>query len=154
MSTFHSASNFKNKIFWKFIQGNHRGVFANSNFLAGDLIEVCPVILLPIEDPACLGMDGKRITGWGDSSVLDSYVFSWSEEKEFVICLGYGSLYNHSYEPNAVYHQNFDDHTIEIRAITEIKDGDEIYINYNKDPSCKHPVWFQIHGAQPLDSSK
>jgi SET domain-containing protein len=59
------------------------------------------------------------------------------------VALGYGSLYNHSYTPNARY----DDESPQIKiftAIREIAAGEEITINYNGEPSDESPVWFKV----------
>jgi SET domain-containing protein len=135
------------QIYVKTTHEKGRGVFALRDFFVGELIETCPIILLPKKDPACFGNDGKQITGWGNNSILDSYVFCWESvvgEKDFAICLGYGSLYNHSYEPNAIYEQNYTNNTIEIYAHKAIGKDQEIFLNYNKDPRCNDPVWFKF----------
>lgn len=51
-------------------------------------------------------------------------------------------LFNHSYEPSAMYDINFDNHTFDFFAYTDIKAGDEILINYNGDVDDKEELWF------------
>ena len=62
---------------------------------------------------------------------------------QVVIALGYGSMYNHSYEPNAKYKRNFSNQTITFVAIKPIKKREEITVNYNGDPINQEKVWFE-----------
>jgi SET domain-containing protein len=58
------------------------------------------------------------------------------------VVLGYGMLFNHSYEPNATYDINFSNHTFAYYAFKDIKAGEEILINYNGDVDDNDPLWF------------
>src|SRR5581483_7626475 len=83
------------------------GVFAKADISAGELIEVAPVILIPEE----------QITDLAKIRLLD-YFFAWGPKLEkAAIALGYGSLYNHSYAPNAKFIENYDSQTISYIAI-------------------------------------
>jgi hypothetical protein len=76
------------------------------------------------------------------------YVFDWKvpTKREYVaLALGYGSIYNHSYSPNASYKCVAPD-AIEFVAIAAIEPGDEITINYNGDPADKTAMSFQLAG--------
>ena len=112
-----------------------RGVFAARRFQAGEVIEVCPVIALSSDDVAKL--DGTR---------LYDYYFGWgAENKGAAIALGFGSLYNHSYAPNAVYRKSAADSTISIIAVKSITPNDEILIKYNYgDTENCGPLWFEV----------
>ena len=71
--------------------GRGRGVFARRPFARNDVIEVCPVIALSERD-------ADRLYDTG----LYDYYFGWGKDgKQAAIALGYGSLYNHSFTPNA-----------------------------------------------------
>ena len=108
------------------------GVFAKEDIKVGETIEEAPVILLSEE----------QISDLAKTKLLD-YFFAWGEKLEqAAIALGYGSLYNHSYEPNAKFVENFDTNTITYSAIKEIKKGEEILINYNGDPKDMRKLWF------------
>ena len=114
--------------------GKGRGVFAQRNFKEGEVIETCPVIVLPAEE-----IDALELTQ------LYSYYFAWGpESKDAAIALGYGSLYNHSYTPNARYYKDFDNSLIKYVCITDIQKDEEITISYNWDPEDKSPVWFDL----------
>lgn len=44
---------------------------------------------------------------------------------------GYGSYYNHSPEPNVDWYTNDDEKTFVFESITDIKEGEELFINYS-----------------------
>ena len=102
------------------VRGKGRGVFARRPIGAGEVIETCPVLVLPAgsaEDvPAGIG----------------GYVFEWGRGK-LALALGYGSLYNHSYRPNARYDDAAPAQMV-FRAIRNIEPDEEITINYNGEP--------------------
>ncbi len=110
----------------------HRiGVFAGRDIEPGEIIEICPVLLFP-----------KQELQFIDQTILYDYYFDWNEEL-YAICLGYGSLYNHSYTPNAEYDMDFEGLTIDFECIRPIKAGEEITVNYNGYPEDKSTVWFE-----------
>lgn len=121
--------------------GKGRGVFAQQNFKKGEVIETCPVIVLPAED-----IDSLELTE------LYNYYFAWGpDSKDAAIALGYGSLYNHSYNPNARYYKDFENGLLKYVCIRDIQKGEEITINYNCDPEDKTPVWFDLAGQENLE---
>lgn len=121
--------------------GKGRGVFAQRNFKKGEVIESCPVIVLPAEE-----IDTLELTQ------LYNYYFAWGpESKDAAIALGYGSLYNHSYTPNARYYKDFDNSLLKYVCIRDIQENEEITINYNCDPEDKTPVWFDLAGQDNLE---
>jgi hypothetical protein len=109
-----------------------RGVFTGEPLEEGDLIEICPVILLPQKDLPVI-----------HRTSLHDYYFLWGEEQnQCAIALGYGSLYNHAYEPNAQYLLDYEHQTIDFYCIKKIAAGEEITVNYNGEPDVQTPVWF------------
>ena len=111
-----------------------RGVFATENYLPNDIIEICPVIVLNSED--------RKII---DKTFLYNYYFSWGKKSDkAAIVLGFGSLYNHSYSPNAKYIKDSKKRCLQIIAIKTISNGDEVKINYNGDPTNNDPLWFEV----------
>jgi hypothetical protein len=113
--------------------GKGRGVVANQAFAVGDTVELVPVLV--IEDGDVL-----------DLTPLGNYVFNWpTSESAVAVAFGCGSLYNHSYAPNARYTKVTDGHgSIRFTAIKPIAVGDEICINYNGDPADQSPMWFDL----------
>ena len=110
-----------------------QGVFAARDIEAGEVIEVCPILLFP-----------KAELPFIRQTMLDDYYFDWGEEGEwYALCLGFGSLYNHSYTPNAEYGMDFEARTIDFYCLTDIPAGSEILINYNGDADNHTKVWFE-----------
>lgn len=110
-----------------------RGVFTNKKIKRGQTIEMCPIIVFSKNDR-------EQING----TFLYEYYFEWGESgKKGAVALGYGSLYNHSYSPNAKYNPDFDLNILEFEAIRNIEAGEEITVNYNLDPEDKTPMWWE-----------
>ena len=63
------------------------GVFATRAFAAGEVIERCPMVVVPAAECPLL-----------DETNLYNYYFTWQDQAA-AIALGYGSLYNHSPHP-------------------------------------------------------
>jgi SET domain-containing protein len=113
-------------------QDKGRGVFTLNDLKKGDLIEICPALVLPAKDTELI-----------HQTRLYDYYFGWEERpgaNDSAILLGFGSLYNHAPEPNAECFSDFDDKTISIVACRDISAGDEITIAYD-EPS---KIWFDV----------
>jgi len=106
-----------------------RGVFAVRQFVAGELIETCPVIVVPAEELHLI-----------NATVLYAYYFGWLEGGAFAH--GYGSFYNHSDNPNAVYRKDYSQGTISFVCVHTIEPGEEITIRYNPGGEGA-PLWFE-----------
>jgi len=117
-----------------------RGVFAEQHFEPGELIETAPVLVIPAAEWPLL-----------EKTRLFSYCYAFgdngSECEDMALALGLGSMYNHSYTPNARYVKNLKEQMIAYYAIREIAFGEEITINYNGDPACRDPLWFPVASA-------
>lgn len=75
---------------------------------------------------------------------LRDYYFAWGEGfKTAAVCLGFPSLYNHSYKPNAKYLKLVEEGLIRFIAIKDIKRDEEILINYNGHPADRTKLWFE-----------
>jgi len=109
-----------------------RGILAVADIPKDEIIEVCPVIVIPPQDVLKV-----------HETVLHDYYFTWGDdEKEAAIALGYGSLYNHAIHANAAYEMDFDTNTIDIFACRDIKAGEEVFINYHGSPGARDSLWF------------
>jgi len=116
------------------IPGKGRGVFALKNFEAGDVIESAPVLVFTPKERKNL-----------EKTLLNYYVYPWKSTRGASVVLGYGSLYNHSFSPNADWKQNFKTRCMIYRAIKPIKIGEEITVNYNGEPDDNSPIdWFEV----------
>lgn len=112
-----------------------RGVFANRDFQVGELIETAPVIVIPSGQAAAL-----------NQTALYDYTFAFGADGEdLALALGFGSLYNHSYQPNARYVRRIKDRALDFVAIRPILAGDEITVNYNGAPDEQDLVWFDVY---------
>lgn len=114
------------------VDGKGRGVVATRAIAAGEVIERAPVVVIPVAHRADL-----------ERTVLDHYVYDWPNGA-LAVALGSGSIYNHSYAPNATYVKRVDDGELEYIALVNIADGDEILVNYNGDPDDRTPLWFDV----------
>lgn len=114
--------------------GMGRGVFSTKDYVRNEVIEECPVIIISPRERIKI-----------DGTSLYNYYYSWGKNNDqAAIALGYGSLYNHSYNPNAQYVKDLENATLKIVAIRSIATGEEIRVNYNGDPSSKKSMWFRV----------
>src|SRR5438128_276159 len=114
------------------LKKRERAMFASRKFLKGELNERAQVI--PINEKQ-----------WpnAEKTILSDYAFDWGKDDEHAaIALGYVSIYNHSYSPNAQLEELLDELMMEVVAIRDIQPGEEITINYNGDPESQDPLWF------------
>ncbi len=115
------------------IKNAGRGVYAKRYIKKGEIIESCPIIEVSRYDTANLR-----------ESILVTYFFYFGKNKEkLLIALGFGSIYNHSYKPNAIYKIKSVKKLIEFVALKNIKEDEEITVNYNKKGKNKNPLWFE-----------
>lgn len=113
-------------------KGKGRGVFATETIAANTLIEISPVLVF-----------AEKETPDAEKTLLYNYFFEWGKNrKKRGLGMGYISMYNHSYDANCIYEQDYDDITISVMTIRDIKAGEELCINYNATPDDKTPVWF------------
>lgn len=109
-----------------------RGLFSTKNIKIGEIIESAPVINLSPKE---------RINA--EKTILNYYIYPWRSTRSASMVLGYGSIINHSFNPNADWKQNFKTNTMVYRAIKDIKKGEEITVNYNGEPDDETPIdWF------------
>jgi SET domain-containing protein len=113
--------------------GKHRyGMYCTEDIAEGSVIEICPIIVIPGEQAR------EIVRGY----VLYEYYFEWKRDS-IAIALGYGSLYNHSPQPNAVFEPDYKGQYIIFKALKEIPSGHEILVDYHAgNPDEK--VWFEI----------
>ena len=111
-----------------------RGVFAAEDIKRDEVIERCPVVIVPEEEVSDLR-----------KTELRNYYFMWGDDPRHHkagICLGFGSLYNHTYSPNATYIKLIEENLIEFIALKDIAKDEEITVNYNHgDPDDKTTLW-------------
>jgi SET domain-containing protein len=99
------------------------GVFAKEIITQGEIIEECPILTLPISP--------GEVT-----PLLIDYRFNWpsgTEWVEQVLSLGFGSLYNHSENPNAYWISDLDKKTFKFIATKRIEPNEEIFVWYGDE---------------------
>jgi len=115
-----------------------RGIYAAKLIKKDEIIEKCPVVILSEKEVPNLR-----------KTKLVNYYFMWGinpqkDEHKAAICLGFGSIYNHSYTPNATYIKRIDQDMVEFLAIRDIEKDEEITVNYNHgNPDDKTTLWIK-----------
>lgn len=104
------------------VPGKGRGVVATEPIAKGELIEVCPVIDLSEKERKFVDTE---------SDVLSGHALYKPEDGSQVLMLGYGSLYNHSREPNAEL--DYDPAGVRFVALADIAVDEEIVYDYDFD---------------------
>jgi SET domain-containing protein len=97
-----------------------RGVFALRNLSNGDIIERCPVLEVNEED-----VGGELV----------NYVFYGDSEKQRLVAMGNGMLFNHSSFPNVGYYleETALGPELVLYALRNIRKGEELFYNYGRE---------------------
>ncbi len=121
-----------------------RGVFAIRQIRAGEIIEVCPVILLPTDWNTMPDEVKHRVFDWG-------HLIKGSPAP--CIALGWGSMYNHRNPANIRYSADNDTLSIMFTAARDIELGEELTVNYNGaggNIDSSEDDWFDDTGISPI----
>ena len=107
--------------------GKGRGVIVLKNIRAGTIIEKSPVIVVPEHQIEMLSR-----------TVVGDFPFDWKtgEEDGEAILLGWGSLFNHSTEPNVAFCRDYEEKCITFYTLRRIKVGEELVYDYGD-------IWFE-----------
>lgn len=109
-----------------------RGIFTTEKIAANVVVEESPVIVMTAAERINL-----------DKTLLHDYIFEWGvDKKKCCMALGLVAIYNHSYESNCEYFMDFDEETIQIKTVREIKKGEELTLNYNGNWNDNKKIWF------------
>ncbi len=114
---------FQNKLVVKKSPMHGFGVFAGKTIKKGEKIEECYIII------------SKR----GGDKALEDYYFDAKGKN--AVFLGFGSIYNHSDNPNADYTINQKKRIATIKASETIPKGKEIFVSYGEE-------WFSSRGLK------
>ena len=112
-----------------------RGVFTTKGIKKDTIVETAPVIVMSHEHRLLL-----------DQTLLHDYIFEWQPGGANMCCmaLGWIPMYNHSYRSNCEYAMDYDDNTMHIQTMRDIKPGEELTINYNGTWNDKAKLWFDV----------
>jgi uncharacterized protein len=111
-----------------------RCVIAAKDFPRESILEKAPVIIISQKDWEII-----------EKTSLHNYAFGWgTEQDQAAIALGWGSLFNHSYNPNALYRKNLNEQFIDFITLRDIRAGEEITVNYSGTPYGREPMWFNM----------
>lgn len=109
-------------------EGANKGVFADRDMPLDHYIEISPAILISHEEGALL-----------EKTIIGEYMFDWNpgneegKSKGYALALGMGSLFNHSDTPNIEWDFNEENQLILFYTLREIKQNEELTINYGWD---------------------
>ena len=118
------------KVEIKEIEGKGLGVVAKEEIKKGTVIESCHILVFS------RNILNDFVDMYDFSHPLHSYVFSW-EAGTCAVAFGFGSIYNHSNDNNAVWRPSCaflkkkKPDRIHYVAVKDIKAGEEICIHYN-----------------------
>lgn len=114
------------------IKAAGRGVFAGEDIKKAQIIEICPVLVVPRKDYPIL-----------KKTIMRNYYFMWGKVT-CAVCFGFGSMYNHGFNPNATYVKDIKGQNIKFVAVKNIKKGEEIIVNYNYGKvGSKKKLWIK-----------
>ena len=103
-----------------------RGVFATAHGSAGQVLEVCPALVM-----------SRRDTAMMDATAVRDYVVAWDEART-AVAFGLLAMCNHDCSANAALevHESPAGHAVSLVATGPIVPGQEVTIDYGRD----HPV--------------
>lgn len=115
------------------IAGKGRGIKTGIELSQDDVIEISPIIKIPEGQLAFI-----------DKTIFYDYYFLWEEVGyRGCIALGYGSLYNHSFDANTTISFDYTDSTIKFYAARDIAPHQELCIDYTGEGLMSDDsLWF------------
>lgn len=120
------------QLYLEAVEGKGRGVFCTATYANGEIIEVCPVVVIPASD----------FNAVGHTTLMDYSFYFNKDEKLMSMVMGFGSMYNHAQFPNADFVIDRENRQLVITAREEITAGTEICINYGGEYGMDYQKWF------------
>ncbi|MEM6321660.1 MAG: SET domain-containing protein-lysine N-methyltransferase [Bacteroidota bacterium] len=113
-------------------EGRGRGVFTAVEINKGDIIEYCPLIVIPPTQRALI-----------DQTIFYDYYYNWPQPAGAAcLPLGYGSIYNHSEQPNAEIVLDLEGEVLQFYCLKYTPAGEEIFVDYTGGEEEKE-LWFR-----------
>jgi SET domain-containing protein len=117
-----------------------RGVYALRGFREGEVVEVCPVVVL--------GKPYEALPG-----EIQKLVFMWRRREGLpdvqALAFGYGSLYNNDNPANMRYVADEQALALRFIAIRDIARDEELTVNYSGEPDADD-WWFKEKNIAPI----
>jgi SET domain-containing protein len=106
-----------------------RGVVAERDIAAGELVERAPVLIVPEGDRAAVDPTnvGNHIFMWEHDTVAEDL---YTQKGRAAVVLGFTSLVNHSDSPNCDFIRYIEALALDLIAIRHIPAGEELTIDY------------------------
>lgn len=128
------------KLYLKELKGKGRAVFCNKDIAAGEIIDSCPVIVIPAEHKSTI-----------EKTKLVDYCFYFDKkENTLSLVMGLGSMYNYARYPNAAYELDRENKMMNYTALEHIPAHTEITINYGGEHGFDYSKWFLDRGITAL----
>lgn len=98
------------------------GVFANQDIAKGEVIELCPYLVIDDDDLQ-------------EANRLNDYLFTSPDDPgDYLVLMGFGMLYNHGEPANAEWQIDDDDNRfVRMSASRDIKKDEEILHDYGQE---------------------
>lgn len=120
-----------------------RGVYALRAFREGEVVEVCPVVVLRRPYDAL-------------PEEIQKLVFMWERREGLpdvqALALGYGSLYNNDNPANMRYQADCNALVLRFIAVRDVAAGEELTVNYSGAPDAED-WWFKDKKIEPVISA-
>jgi SET domain-containing protein len=105
------------------------GVFTKENIPQFEVIEICPVIVYPLEILEIAAWNAQGDKHSFVSLGLTLYSIAWGK-KNVAIPLGYGGMYNHSDSNNCHFIANEEEGFLHIITLRDIIAGEQLFVSY------------------------
>ena len=115
----------------KNILNKGRGVFTDTPIAKDDVIEICPILELSAADAEII-----------EQTIVGSYIYTYQEGRSCLV-FGYGSLYNHSKQPNIRVLDYYDKGEFHVIAKRHIKAGEELLLDYDDENSGREIIFVE-----------
>ena len=96
-----------------------RGVFAAEDIGADEVVETCPVLVVPAAEIDAL-----------ERTSLRDHWYGWGDDGDAAVAMGHGSFYNHDDDPNCTYEVHDVLDALVLRTTRAVAAGEELTIDY------------------------